>query len=127
MEDGVGRVEVLTGGGRRHRIRRDDVKAAIVLETLVPGATVSEVARRHDVAASLLHKWRGKARRRSVERKTLSFAPVAIPPPQPATTAPSSCLIGMEADGVRLSVPANAGRDTILAVIEGLGALKRRR
>jgi transposase len=118
---------VLTGGGRRHRTWPDDVKAAIVLETLAPDATVSEVARRHDIAVSLLHKWRRKARRRPVEGQTLSFTPVAIAPPQPATAAPASCVIEMEADGVRLSVPAHAGRDAILAVMEGLARLTRRR
>jgi transposase-like protein len=36
----------------------DDVKAAIVLETLKEAALVSEVARRHGVATGLLFRWR---------------------------------------------------------------------
>ena len=42
---GFRRVEVLTGPGRRRRWSADE-KARIVAETLVPGARVSEVARR---------------------------------------------------------------------------------
>jgi hypothetical protein len=36
-----------------------------------------------------------------------------------------SPIIGAEADGVRLRIPANADREAILAVMEGLAALKR--
>ncbi|MBD8065169.1 transposase [Devosia sp. PTR5] len=48
-------MEVLTNGGRRRRNRQwpDEVKARIVAETLRPGATVSEVARRHGLKANL--------------------------------------------------------------------------
>jgi len=42
----VRRLEVITGTGRRRQFS-DDFKANIVEETLVPGAVVSEVARRH--------------------------------------------------------------------------------
>ena len=42
----VRRLEVITGTGRRRRFSEDD-KARIVEKTLVAGAVVSEVARRH--------------------------------------------------------------------------------
>ena len=42
----VRRLEVITGTGRRRQFS-EDFKASIVEETLVPGAVVSEVARRH--------------------------------------------------------------------------------
>ena len=47
---------------RRRRWSKDE-KARIVGETLAPGAVVSEVARRHGVAQSLLFTWRRLARR----------------------------------------------------------------
>ncbi|WP_456814677.1 transposase [Bradyrhizobium sp. USDA 4529] len=56
------RVEVLGGLERRRRWSQDD-KARIVEETLVPGAKVTEVARRNGVAASLVFTWRRQARR----------------------------------------------------------------
>jgi len=44
-------LEVLPVGGRSRRNRKwpDEVKARIVAETLMPGASVSDVARRHGV------------------------------------------------------------------------------
>ncbi|WP_456857906.1 IS66-like element accessory protein TnpA [Bradyrhizobium sp. USDA 4515] len=68
------RVEVLGGLERRRRWSQDD-KARIVEETLVPGAKVTEVARRN-VAASLVFTWRRQAR--TSEQVVPSFAPVQI-------------------------------------------------
>src|ERR1700734_2947865 len=51
------RVEVLTGPGRRRRWSADE-KARIVAETLVPGARVSEVARRGQVCSQQVFGWR---------------------------------------------------------------------
>lgn len=36
----------------------DDEKRAIVLETEAPGATISSVARRHDIVLSMIFRWR---------------------------------------------------------------------
>ena len=55
------RVEVLDGMERRRRWSRED-KDRIVEETLAPGAKVSEVARRHGLAASLVFTWRRQLR-----------------------------------------------------------------
>jgi transposase len=55
------RVEVLGGLERRRRWSWDD-KARIVEETLVPGAKVTDVARRNGVAASVVFTWRRQAR-----------------------------------------------------------------
>lgn len=46
------------GPGRRSFTR--DEKLAIVKETLQPGATVSEVARGHDIVTSVLFRWRAE-------------------------------------------------------------------
>ena len=58
-------VEVLPNSGvdRGYRKWPDDVKAAIVAQTLEPGATVKEVARRHGVKANHLSAWRTLARK----------------------------------------------------------------
>ena len=53
----VRRLEVLTGVGGRRRWSPDD-KARIVEETLARGATVSDVARRHDIRPQQLFGWR---------------------------------------------------------------------
>src|SRR5882757_3019486 len=69
------RVEILGGLERRRRWSQDD-KARIVEETLAPGTTVTEVARRNGVAASVLFTWRRQAR--TAERVVPCFAPVQI-------------------------------------------------
>lgn len=47
------KIEVLTGVERRRRWRYEE-KVRLVEETLAPGVTVAEVARRHGVAQSVL-------------------------------------------------------------------------
>ena len=55
------RVEVLGGVERRRRWSHDE-KMRILAESLEPGAKVAEVARRNDVAPSVLFAWRRQAR-----------------------------------------------------------------
>lgn len=56
------RLEVITETGRRRWFSKDD-KARIVDETLVPGAIVSEIARRHGLTPQQVSTWRRQARR----------------------------------------------------------------
>ena len=51
------RIEVITGPARRRRWTTEQ-KLRIIEESYLPGASVSEVARRHGVAANLLFRWR---------------------------------------------------------------------
>jgi len=60
------RVEVLGGVERRRRWSRDD-KMRIIEETLAPGAVVTEIARRHGIATSLVFTWRRRARLATVQ------------------------------------------------------------
>lgn len=58
---GYRRVEILTGPGRRRRWSADE-KAQIVAETLMPGARVSDVARRWQLCTQQVFTWRRQAR-----------------------------------------------------------------
>jgi len=62
----VRRIELITGTGRRRRWSDDD-KARIVVESLRPGANVSEVARRHGLSPQQLFGWRREAHARISE------------------------------------------------------------
>ena len=76
------RIEVLTGPIRRRRWSADQ-KSRIVAETLVPGARVSEVARRWQLSSQQVFGWRCAARRdpRTVTPSgpmTTAFVPIVI-------------------------------------------------
>jgi transposase len=58
---GFRRIEVLTGPARRRRWSVSE-KTQIVVETLAPGASVSEVARRWQVCPQQVFTWRRDAR-----------------------------------------------------------------
>jgi len=64
------------GGLERRRRWSQHHQARIVEETLVPGAKVTDVARRNGVAASVVFTWRRQAR--TVEKVVPCFAPVQI-------------------------------------------------
>ena len=57
----VRRLELISGTGRRRRWSSDE-KARIVVESLDPGSSVSEVARRHGLSPRQLFAWRREAR-----------------------------------------------------------------
>src|SRR3954470_16656501 len=71
------RVEVLGGVERRRRWSRDD-KMRIIEETLAPGAVVTEIARRHGIATSLVFTWRRRARLATVAATGPGFVPVRL-------------------------------------------------
>ena len=56
-----GRLEVIEGPTGRQR-RSDAEKARIVAESLMPGVTVADVARRHGTTRWQVYDWRRRAR-----------------------------------------------------------------
>ena len=96
------------GVERRRRWNRDE-KARIVEETLVPGAVVSEVARRHGVAQSLLFAWRRQARVADLSGRDGS---ILLPVEIDAMTTPS------RSEPPRQSRAATNGRRPKSGVIE---------
>jgi transposase len=72
------KIEVL-GTERRRRWSLQD-KLRIVEETLQPGVTVSEVARRHGLAPSVVFTWRRLAREGRLGDAGPTFVPVEITP-----------------------------------------------
>jgi len=99
-------VEIITGVERRRRWRREE-KLRVLAELEVPGASVADVARRHDISRSLLWGWQRQARRRlrPVEAAT-QFLPMRIAP----DALPSSWM-----QGVKLEVSADTTIEIKLA------------
>ena len=72
------RIEVLTGPGRRRRWSADQ-KARIVAETLVPGARVSEVARRWQICSQQVFGWRRTMRQDLASAAGITATPGFVP------------------------------------------------
>ena len=63
---------------RRRRYWTDDEKRAIVAQALVPGVSVSRVARQHGMNANLLFKWLRDPRFRPSENGVGDFLPIEV-------------------------------------------------
>jgi transposase len=72
-----GRVDIRVGVGRRRRWS-GEAKGRIVAESYMPGAVVSEVARRHDMSPQQLFGWR-KAARAGLLTLPADEAPMFVP------------------------------------------------
>jgi transposase len=103
----MARVEVITGPERRRRWT-DEQKRAIVAASLEPGAVVAAVARRAEVGADQIYRWRQQFARSD------SFAQVLIGPsevPSPNAAHNETCaepVIEVEFAGkTRVRIPAS--------------------
>ena len=77
-------------GRRQRRWWSDEDKARIVAECDRPGASVSLVARRHDLNANLLFSWRRRFRERQCGIGEVSFVPAVIAAREPAADRPAA-------------------------------------
>jgi transposase len=132
----VRRLEVITGTGRRRRFSEDD-KARLIEETFVPGAVVSEVARRHGLTPQQLFGWRRQARQltaESTDREAPLFVPAVVEAPlrerearprgcnRPRQVNRPSGVIEVEIAGVTVRIGRGAEAKTVAAVLRALKA-----
>lgn len=128
----VRRIELIDGAGGRRRWSIDE-KAAIVEETLAPGAVVSEVARRHGLTPQQVFGWRREARRAGAGTDVVAFVPALVEaPPEPAASPEvvqprrrrrsATSGIELEISGVTVRVGTGASPRAIAAVIRALKA-----
>ena len=99
-------VTVLSGPERRRRWTTAE-KLRIVEESLAPGASVVEVARRHDVHRNLITVWRRQARTgvlacgpepKPRQDDEVRFAALSIAPDRQPLTAPSGTCSAIEVE-----------------------------
>ncbi len=82
---------------RRHKSWPEALKREIVAASLVPGASVSMVARQYDVNTNLVFTWRRRyAEMSSAEAPQLVRVVVTPDPPAVAPPAPPADLIEIE-------------------------------
>jgi transposase len=114
---------------QKRRIRRrwdDEEKRRIVVQTRVPGVSVSQVARRHDVNANMVLKWLRDPRFQASEEEAASFLPVEViveRTPPIIDVAPSDRKIEiMLANGHRLIVSGGFDPDAVSRLVRGLAS-----
>lgn len=111
---------------RRRRSWSDDEKRRIVAQTLVPGISVSQVARRYDVNANLVFKWLRDERfkPRADEDASPSFLPVeVVAEPAGPIVEPAALNAEIEiglSNGHRLWVRGAFDPDAVSRLVRGL-------
>ena len=118
--------EILAGHERRRRWSAEE-KVRIVSETLMPGAKVTDVARRHRVSRGLLYGWR-RAMGHDAEGRTIrqEFVPVAMieadgrAPPVQTRPAPTGSIEIALPRSVRVTVHGQVDGKALRAVIAAL-------
>jgi transposase len=110
----MARVEVITGPKRRRRWSAEQ-KQAIVAASLVPGAVVTEIARRADICRGQIYRWR---REIGVGN---GFAQVLIAPMGDGAECPATPAIEIEFAGkARMRIPASIPTGLAAAVVKAL-------
>lgn len=125
----AGRVEVMEGPSGR-RTWPDEVKARIVRESLEPGVTVSEVARRHRISPQQLTQWRRAARQGRLPVSVgydekigeASFVPLTIDMDRRESASVVTDLIVIEMNGMVLKLPAQTAARRIAEIVFALEA-----
>ena len=122
-----GRLEVIEGPTGRHR-RSDAEKARIVAESLMPGVTVDDVARRHGTTRWQVYDWRRRAREGrlalSAEMSpSAAFAAVVVAEAQTESGAHGSGIEVVVGDVVIRAAP-DAGEAHLARVIRAARAAR---
>lgn len=119
--EAVGFVELLAAPAGKRRWS-DEAKGRMVAETLVPGVTVNEVARRHGVKANHLSSWRTLARQGKLVVPEVAGAEFAAPVAMaqavdtPVATASIDLLIGPVTVRLDTATPAARIAELIMAL-----------
>ncbi|KAA0675686.1 transposase [Azospirillum brasilense] len=119
----VRRMEVITGDVGR-RTWSPEEKARILAEAAVPGAVVSEVARRHGLRPQQVFGWRRESRTAGRSQEGMVFAPVVLDTtPSSATSMPKEPLaIEVQIGDAMVRVPAGMDGATVRAVLRAVRA-----
>src|SRR6056300_415741 len=120
-------VDLANRGKRKRRSYSMAFKRRVVAETMEPGASVSEVGRRHGLNANRIYLWRGDPRF-GPGREVAAFVPVEIEPDRlpPAQQSPDISGAGQIeialASGHRLRVSGLFDIDAVLHLARGLAS-----
>jgi transposase len=122
------RVEVLTGPSRRRQWSNEQ-KARIAAEAMMPGAVVSQIARRWQICPQQVFAWR-RAALRGTSTDLVTTGPAFVPiiegpavPEQPAAKRASRVPeIEIDTGGAKIRVTGGVDTKTLTAVLRALRA-----
>jgi transposase len=109
------------------RLRTAEEKLRIVRETLVAGASVAEIARRHRLNANLLFSWRrqheqGVLAERTRPPRAARMLPVRLATPSALPSPTTTPAIEIELPcGARVRVIGDVDSERLTAVLSALG------
>jgi len=107
---------------RRHRSWPEALKREIVAASLVPGASVSLVARQYDVNTNLVFTWR-KRFGETAQAPTPRMVPVMVVPDPPVAAPPNSLAEVIEIElprGYRVRVGSKVKGAALRLVLDAL-------
>ena len=110
----MAQVQVITGAERRRRWSEEQ-KRALVAEAFAPGAVVMDVARRADVSATVLYRWRRQF------TPGAAFAQMMLAAPETSAGVPPACAIEIDfGNGSRVRIPASIRPELAAAIVKAL-------
>lgn len=118
----MSRVQILSGVQRRRRFSLDE-KKKIVAESLAPGASASVIARRYDIAPSLLYVWKktfAKPERDLIVRPGSEGPFVRVLPSHPDEDSKNG-VIRVRARGVVVEFPVSVDLGHLAKFVASLG------
>lgn len=130
----AGRIEVIEGSSGRRR-RSPEERARIAAESLLPGASVAEVARRHGATRWQVYDWRRRlaAGELAVSAQTVAspaFVALMVEQAEPAAVKPDVArrkkrgagIVELVVQGVVLRADAEVGEEQLVRVIRAVRA-----
>lgn len=110
--------------GRKRRYWTAEEKRRIVDESLIEGASIAEIARRHDVNANLVFTWRRRMGVEPIEQAaTMPILPVTITADATSDENDPSATVQMEivlAEGDRILVWSDVETSALTRVLKAL-------